>query len=135
MLDVGVAISLPSLRLTLHIRFLYADPTPNALQVFLTQEDILNDRGLSPIPVSSGAGLAPGAASAFTDTVTERKGNGNKNETVMQDSESDTVQISDNARSDSDTAQTVSVKEGVWINADPLPGCIVCNIGESASLC
>ena len=23
--------------------------------------------------------------------------------------------------------------EGIWINADPIPGCIVCNIGESES--
>ena len=24
-----------------------------------------------------------------------------------------------------------AVEEGVWIKADPIPGCIVCNIGES----
>jgi hypothetical protein len=23
------------------------------------------------------------------------------------------------------------VEDGVWINADPMPGCVVCNIGES----
>jgi isopenicillin N synthase-like dioxygenase len=23
------------------------------------------------------------------------------------------------------------VEEGIWITADPIPGCIVCNIGES----
>ena len=23
------------------------------------------------------------------------------------------------------------VEEGVWVNVDPIPGCIVCNIGES----
>lgn len=22
-------------------------------------------------------------------------------------------------------------QEGCWINADPIPGCVVCNIGES----
>jgi isopenicillin N synthase-like dioxygenase len=22
-------------------------------------------------------------------------------------------------------------KEGIWITADPIPGCVVCNIGES----
>ncbi|KAG6903239.1 hypothetical protein C0995_000134 [Termitomyces sp. Mi166 len=31
-----------------------------------------------------------------------------------------------------DTSQTVQVgsEKGVWINADPIPGCVVCNIGE-----
>jgi len=24
-------------------------------------------------------------------------------------------------------------EDGMWINADPIPGCIVCNIGESKS--
>ena len=24
-----------------------------------------------------------------------------------------------------------SVEEGIWVNVDPIPGCIVCNIGES----
>jgi hypothetical protein len=23
------------------------------------------------------------------------------------------------------------IEEGIWINVDPIPGCIVCNIGES----
>ena len=23
------------------------------------------------------------------------------------------------------------IEEGIWITADPIPGCIVCNIGES----
>lgn len=23
------------------------------------------------------------------------------------------------------------VEEGIWVNVDPIPGCIVCNIGES----
>jgi hypothetical protein len=22
-------------------------------------------------------------------------------------------------------------KQGIWIDADPIPGCVVCNIGES----
>ena len=25
-------------------------------------------------------------------------------------------------------------EKGVWINADPIPGCVVCNVGESKSL-
>ncbi|KLO11483.1 Clavaminate synthase-like protein [Schizopora paradoxa] len=71
--------------------FLYADPTPNALQVFLTKEDVLDDKGVAPIPVTSTTGLAPS------------------------------------------TAKIKAVEQGVWINADPIPGCIVCNIGESGS--
>jgi isopenicillin N synthase-like dioxygenase len=26
-------------------------------------------------------------------------------------------------------------EQGIWINADPIPGCIVCNIGESKLIC
>ncbi|KAF8582141.1 Clavaminate synthase-like protein [Ramaria rubella] len=55
------------------LTFLYADPTPSALQVFL--------HGKSPLPLN-------GAAS------------------------------------------TPQVMNGTWINADPVPGCVVCNIGE-----
>jgi isopenicillin N synthase-like dioxygenase len=32
---------------------------------------------------------------------------------------------------DSDTLGENVVENGVWINADPIPGCVVCNIGES----
>lgn len=32
-----------------------------------------------------------------------------------------------------DNLQGESEDEGIWINADPVPGCIVCNIGESES--
>jgi isopenicillin N synthase-like dioxygenase len=28
--------------------------------------------------------------------------------------------------------KTADSEQGVWITADPLPGCVVCNIGESA---
>ncbi|EJC98113.1 Clavaminate synthase-like protein [Fomitiporia mediterranea MF3/22] len=60
--------------------FLYADPTPNALQVFLPQDGILDDAATTP---------------AVLD---EQNG-----------------------------------EKGVWINVDPMPGCVVCNIGESMS--
>ncbi|KAK7445113.1 hypothetical protein VKT23_014981 [Stygiomarasmius scandens] len=58
------------------LTFLYADPTPNALQVF--------------VPRSK-----PGAAADLTGLPAE---NGSE--------------------------------KGVWISADPIPGCVVCNIGE-----
>ncbi|KAJ7069800.1 Clavaminate synthase-like protein [Mycena amicta] len=58
------------------LTFLYADPTPSALQVFMQQ---------------------PG-------------GDGGAEATILPAEQGDAV--------------------GVWINADPIPGCVVCNIGE-----
>nr|GAT60298.1 oxoglutarate 3-dioxygenase [Mycena chlorophos] len=59
------------------LTFLYADPTPSALQVFLQQPGAVVDAApLAGLPVEQGDA------------------------------------------------------EGVWINADPIPGCVVCNIGE-----
>lgn len=62
-------------------RFLYADPTPNALQVFLPKRaaEIIN------------------GTSSITNGLPSEEGG----------------------------------EEGVWITADPIPGCVVCNIGES----
>jgi len=57
------------------LRFLYTDPTPSALQVFVRQ---------------------PGTA---------------KQPAIGLPAEGE--------------------EEGVWINADPIPDCVVCNIGES----
>ena len=56
--------------------FLWADPTRNALQVFL-------QRQFSAVE--------------------------NPSTVILQD----------------------GVEEGIWVNVDPIPGCIVCNIGES----
>jgi len=56
------------------LTFLYADPTPNALQVFLRRSGAGHD--LSDLPAEQGD------------------------------------------------------EEGVWITADPVGGCVVCNIGE-----
>ncbi|RXW23388.1 hypothetical protein EST38_g2450 [Candolleomyces aberdarensis] len=56
-------------------KFLYADPTPSALQVFLQQ---------------------PGGKDTVDHGLPREQGN----------------------------------EEGVWLNADPIPGCVVCNIGE-----
>ena len=58
------------------LRFLYADPTPSALQVFLRR---------------------PGTKSLISGDLPAEEGD----------------------------------QEGMWINADPIPGCVVCNIGES----
>jgi len=58
------------------LTFLYADPTPSALQVFLRQAGATAVLDTTGLPAEQG-----------TD-------------------------------------------EGVWINADPIPGCVVCNIGE-----
>ena len=60
----------------LKIRFLYADPTRSALQVFLRR---------------------PGETSSIQSDLPAEQG----------------------------------AEEGIWINADPVPGCVVCNIGES----
>lgn len=60
-------------------RFLYADPTPSALQVFLRRPGATGDHN-SGLPAEQGQ------------------------------------------------------EEGIWINADPIPGCVVCNIGESKCL-
>ncbi|PPQ89672.1 hypothetical protein CVT25_013858 [Psilocybe cyanescens] len=57
------------------LTFLYADPTPSALQVFLQRPGAV-DQSKSGLPSEQGQ------------------------------------------------------EEGVWINADPIPGCVVCNIGE-----
>lgn len=65
--------------INLLIRFLYADPTPSALQVFLKR---------------------PGATDNHNSGLPAEQGQ----------------------------------EEGIWINADPIPGCVVCNIGESECL-
>jgi isopenicillin N synthase-like dioxygenase len=57
------------------LTFLYADPTPSALQVFLRR---------------------PGASEADANDLPAEQGQ----------------------------------EEGIWLNADPIPGCVVCNIGE-----
>jgi hypothetical protein len=56
--------------------FLWADPTRNALQVFLQRQ----------LPAVE-----------------------NPSTVILQD----------------------GIEEGTWVNVDPIPGCIVCNIGES----
>ncbi|KAJ7044108.1 hypothetical protein C8F04DRAFT_689538 [Mycena alexandri] len=58
------------------LTFLYADPTPSALQVFLQQPTATASPDTTGLPAEQGA------------------------------------------------------QEGIWINADPIPGCMVCNIGE-----
>lgn len=30
-----------------------------------------------------------------------------------------------------DVPKEEGVEQGIWISADPIPGCVVCNIGES----
>ena len=57
--------------------FLYADPTPNALQAFVARGNSGANADISGLP--------------------EEQGN----------------------------------EKGVWISADPIPGCVVCNIGVS----
>jgi hypothetical protein len=61
------------------LTFLYADPTPSALQVFLRCSGI-SGVSASGLPAEQGD------------------------------------------------------QEGIWLNADPIPGCVVCNIGESECL-
>ena len=90
--------------------FLYADPTPNALQVFLPQHGILDDAATTPIPANAAtAGLAPSAASALMRDQSESE------DVIMRDSDE----------------EQLGEEEGVWVSADPKPGCVVCNIGES----
>ncbi|KZV70198.1 Clavaminate synthase-like protein [Peniophora sp. CONT] len=64
------------------LTFLWADPTKNALQVFLPH----------------------GKSAVLVDN--------NNNSSVKEDQKGETIE------------------DGVWISADPIPGCVVCNIGE-----
>lgn len=92
--------------------FLYADPTPNALQVFLPEHGILDDAGNTPIPANAAtAGLAPSAASLLMKDQPE------SGDVIMHDADEDAE----------------GEQGGMWISADPKPGCLVCNIGESKS--
>jgi len=80
------------------VRFLYADPSPSALQVFLRR---------------------PGAAIRRT---------------VLQRLKSH-LAAAFGGLGATDTGKLglpaeEGKEEGIWINADPIPGCIVCNIGE-----
>lgn len=86
--------------------------------MFLPQHGILDDAATTPIPAASTANLAPSAASALVGGVEPSESqrpaqplNAEKDEETMLDEQNGT--------------------EGVWINADPLPGCVVCNVGES----
>jgi isopenicillin N synthase-like dioxygenase len=58
------------------LTFLYADPTPSALQVFLANRPGESQSDVAKLPAEQGS------------------------------------------------------EQGIWINADPIPGCVVCNIGE-----
>lgn len=78
MLDVWISPFIQSAAQDGFSRFLYADPTPNALQVFLPRPGI-KQTDSSGLPAEEGA------------------------------------------------------EEGIWITADPIPGYVVCNIGESES--
>jgi hypothetical protein len=98
--------------------FLYADPTPNALQVFLSQPAVLNDAGIAPVPASDTSGLAPSAAAALA--MTQEKA---ETAALMRDMD-DIIKNDDLPQEEGDI-------EGVWVSADPLPGYVVCNIGES----
>ena len=94
------------------LRLLYADPTPNALQVFVSQREVLDDAALAPVSASNTSGLAPSAASAVLAQETAKEGDSSDGIPELPKEEGD--------------------MPGVWISADPLPGCIVCNIGESS---
>lgn len=108
-------------------RFLYADPTPNALQVFLPQSGILDDAATSPVPATSAAGLAPSAASEFISSSLRTE--------IKPEDESESSSASDvkdkDGVNDHDLPSEEGGEKGIWINADPMPGCVVCNIGES----
>ena len=60
-------------------RFLYADPTPSALQVFVRSPGLVQAQEPCDLPAEEGD------------------------------------------------------EEGIWLTVDPIPGCVVCNIGESKS--
>lgn len=85
------------------------------------------------MPASSAAGLAPSAASEFISS-------GLKTE-IKPDELSDFAQPGSASQvKDKDGVNTNEIpneeggENGVWINADPMPGCVVCNIGESKCL-
>jgi len=77
------------------LTFLYADPTPSALQVYLHDASLLKS-----VPNVKATASQPEKHRVEEDTVS---------------SNGDSHQKDGN---------------GVWINADPIEGCVVCNIGE-----
>jgi hypothetical protein len=80
-------------------RFLYADPSPSALQVFLRRPG-------ATIRHTVLQRLKSYLAAAF-----ERLGATGTRELGLP---------AEQGR-----------EKGIWVNADPIPGCVVCNIGES----
>ena len=77
------------------------------------------------MPANSAAGLAPSAASEFVSSSLK-----------TEIGKPDEVTLTSEVRGKDGEGITELPKEeggeaGVWINADPLPGCVVCNIGES----
>lgn len=98
--------------ISISISLLYADPTPNALQVFLPN-GISEDAAITPIPATSTNGLAPSAASLLSDAESVHKLPKNA------------------AKDDAAVLKEKNGEKGVWISADPMPGCVICNIGES----
>lgn len=83
--------------------------------MFLPQDGITEDAATTPIPATSTSGLAPSAASVLSGTESIHK------------------QPNNAAKDDAAVLKEKNAEKGVWISADPLPGCVVCNIGESAS--
>ncbi|KAI5122786.1 hypothetical protein M0805_000130 [Coniferiporia weirii] len=100
------------------LTFLCADPTPNALEVFLPRSGVLDDAATTPIPSNSATGLAPSAAS-----------------THINDGGSPANMLHPIAQQPAISGDKLGIPkeeggDGVWITADPLPGCVVCNVGE-----
>jgi len=77
------------------LTFLYADPTPSALQVYLRSNDLLKE-----------------ASNLSADTPVPNQYQVTNDPAVSKDNTSR------------------EIGEGLWINADPIEGCVVCNIGE-----
>lgn len=90
----------------------------------MPQTGVLEDAATTPIPASGGSGLAPSAASAYMKSV----------EVSAVATRPSASQVVHSLRDDPIALDDEGGEKGVWINADPIPGCVVCNVGESKSL-
>lgn len=96
--------------------------------MLLPQPGILDDAATFPVLANAIAGIAPGAAKEFlpSDLTTEFRHDELSGSYALSQYES-SPEVNITSRDEME----LEGGKGVWINADPLPGCVMCNIGES----
>lgn len=82
------------------------------------------------MPASSAAGLAPSAASEFISSELKTEIKPDELSDFAQPGSASQVKDKDGVNTN-EIPNEEGAENGVWINADPIPGCVVCNIGES----